>query len=164
MLAPVLMLPRSAKSLSRGELRVVVFALALSLWAMTVMVWARAPIPCGDFVCPYTMGSLVHHPERIYNADAFHAAQIALVPASGSLFYPPVYPPQLAVMSQDLVALDATCARIIGLDPDKIDYLVQAADFLGVSDASRITHRGELPSRYSTRFDLVPALQHLRST
>jgi len=67
-------------------------------------------------------------------------------------------------MSQDLVALDATCARIIGLDPDKIDYLVQAADFLGVSDASRITHRGESPSRYSTRFDLVPALQHLRST
>ena len=35
-------------------------------------------------------GWLVHHPERIYNADAFHAAQIALVPASASLFYPPV--------------------------------------------------------------------------
>jgi len=83
----------------------VVFALALSLWAMTVMVWARAPIPCGDFVCPYTMGSLVHHPERIYNADAFHAAQIALVPASTSLFYPPVYPPQLAVMMAPLSRL-----------------------------------------------------------
>jgi uncharacterized protein (DUF362 family) len=67
-------------------------------------------------------------------------------------------------MSRDLVALDATCARIIGLDPAKIDYLARGSNFLGVSDASRITHRGESPSRYRTRFDVVPALQHLRST
>jgi uncharacterized protein (DUF362 family) len=67
-------------------------------------------------------------------------------------------------MSRDLVALDATCARIIGLDPDKIDYLVQAGEFLGVSNANRITHRGEPMSRYATRFDVVPALAHLHST
>jgi hypothetical protein len=96
------MFSRCFKSISRGELRVTLFALALSLWAMTVMVWAKAPIPCGDFVCPYTMGSLVHDPERIYNVDSFHAAQIALVPASASLFYPPVYPPQLAVVMAPL--------------------------------------------------------------
>ena len=67
-------------------------------------------------------------------------------------------------MSRDLVALDATCARIIGLDPAKIDYLAQADDFLGVSDERRITHRGELPSRYATRFDVVSALERLRFT
>jgi uncharacterized protein (DUF362 family) len=67
-------------------------------------------------------------------------------------------------MSRDLVALDATCARIIGLEPGKIDYLVQATDFLGISEESRITYRGESPSRYATRFDVVPALEHLRST
>jgi uncharacterized protein (DUF362 family) len=67
-------------------------------------------------------------------------------------------------MSRDLVALDATCARIIGLDPGKIDYLIKATDFLGISEESRIIHRGESPSRYRTRFDVVPALQHLRST
>ena len=63
-------------------------------------------------------------------------------------------------MSRDLVAMDATCARIIGLDPGKIDYLVHGDDFLGVSDESRITHRGERLSRYATRFDVVPALEY----
>jgi uncharacterized protein (DUF362 family) len=65
-------------------------------------------------------------------------------------------------MGSDPVAVDATCARIIGLDPDKIDYLKSAARFLGITDASRIEHRGETPSRYATRFDVVPALESLR--
>jgi uncharacterized protein (DUF362 family) len=65
-------------------------------------------------------------------------------------------------MGSDPVAVDATCARIIGLDPDKIDYLKPASQFLGVTEASRIEHRGETPTRYATRFDVVPALEHLR--
>jgi uncharacterized protein (DUF362 family) len=65
-------------------------------------------------------------------------------------------------MGSDPVAVDATCARIIGLDPDKIDYLKPAGKFLGITDASRIQHRGEAPARYATRFDVVPALEHLR--
>ena len=65
-------------------------------------------------------------------------------------------------MGSDPVAVDATCARVIGLDPDKIEYLQPAAEFLGVVDASRIEHRGESPDRYVTRFDVVPALEHLR--
>jgi len=65
-------------------------------------------------------------------------------------------------MGSDLVAVDATCARVIGLDPEKIEYLKQAARFLGVIDAERIEHRGELPARYATRFDVVPALESLR--
>src|SRR4029434_10039461 len=65
-------------------------------------------------------------------------------------------------MGSDPVAVDATCARVIGLDPDKIEYLQPAAEFLGVVDASRIEHRGESSHRYCTRFDVVPALEHLR--
>ncbi len=66
-------------------------------------------------------------------------------------------------MGSDLVAVDATCARVIGLDPGKIDYLKRASRFLGITDAGRIDHRGELPSRYATRFDLVPELEYLRA-
>ena len=65
-------------------------------------------------------------------------------------------------MGSDLAAVDATCASVIGLDPAKIDYLRLASRFLGIIDADRIDHRGESPSRYATRFDLVPDLEHLR--
>jgi alpha-1,2-mannosyltransferase len=85
-------------SISRGEVRVVLATVAVALWALTLRVWLEAPIPCGDFVCPYTMGTLALHPERLYDVDAFHAQQSALVPASSALFYPPVYPPQLALL------------------------------------------------------------------
>ena len=65
-------------------------------------------------------------------------------------------------MGSDPVAVDATCARVIGLDPEKIEYLKPAARFLGIIDASRIEQRGELPARYATQFDIVPALEFLR--
>lgn len=58
-------------------------------------------------------------------------------------------------MGSDVVAVDATCARLIGLDPAKIGYLSQAARFLGNTDPNRIDHRGERPERYQTRFEVV---------
>jgi uncharacterized protein (DUF362 family) len=64
-------------------------------------------------------------------------------------------------MGADPVAVDATCARVIGLDPLKLTYLAAASRFLGVLDETRIEQRGESPSRYTTRFDVVPALRHL---
>jgi uncharacterized protein (DUF362 family) len=65
-------------------------------------------------------------------------------------------------MGSDPVAIDATCARVIGLDPAKIEYLKAAARFLGIIDGSRIEQRGEPPARYATQFDVVPALEFLR--
>jgi len=65
-------------------------------------------------------------------------------------------------MGSDPVAVDATCARVIGLDPEKIDYLKPAAEFLGNIDARRIEQRGESPARYAARFDVVSDLEHLR--
>jgi uncharacterized protein (DUF362 family) len=65
-------------------------------------------------------------------------------------------------IGSDPVAVDATCARVIGLDPAKIEYLKPAARFLGITDAARIEQRGEPPARYATQFDVVPALESLR--
>ena len=58
-------------------------------------------------------------------------------------------------MSRDLVALDATAARIIGLDPHRLEYLGEASRYLGNLDERRITQRGESLARYATVFDVV---------
>jgi uncharacterized protein (DUF362 family) len=65
-------------------------------------------------------------------------------------------------MSTDLVAVDATCARVIGLDPEKLDYLSRAAGVLGNTDISVIDHRGEDPSRYATTFDVIDSFKSRR--
>ena len=65
-------------------------------------------------------------------------------------------------MGSDLAAVDATCARVIGLDPEKIDYLRAASGYLGVIDPARIDQHGESPLRYAAQFDIVDALKHLR--
>ena len=65
-------------------------------------------------------------------------------------------------MSRDLVALDGTAARVIGLDPGRLPYLAAAGDFLGNLDASRIEQRGEPVARYATTFDVVEAFKAAR--
>jgi uncharacterized protein (DUF362 family) len=65
-------------------------------------------------------------------------------------------------MGTDLPAVDATCARVIGLDPRKIEYLSKADGHLGHIDDGKIEQRGEKPSRYATRFDVIKALEGLR--
>ena len=65
-------------------------------------------------------------------------------------------------MGADLPAVDATCARVIGLDPLKLAYLEPASHYLGNIDERRIDQRGESLARYITQFDLVPSLQYLR--
>ncbi len=64
-------------------------------------------------------------------------------------------------MGQDLVAVDATCARIIGLNPDKVPYLADGGAFLGNLRESRIEQRGEAPSRYATTFALSEGFKAL---
>jgi uncharacterized protein (DUF362 family) len=57
-------------------------------------------------------------------------------------------------LGTDLPAVDASCARIIGLDPVKLPYLKAAGDFLGNIDLARIEQRGEPLARYATSFDI----------
>jgi len=55
-------------------------------------------------------------------------------------------------MGTDVVAVDATCARVIGLDPAKIVYLNAAGHYLGNVAERQIDQRGEDPARYRTHF------------
>lgn len=66
-------------------------------------------------------------------------------------------------MGSDLVAVDSTCARVMGFDPAKIGYLAQASEFLGNMDESRIDQRGEALTRYRTRFDVLERFKNLQS-
>ena len=72
-------------------------------------------------------------------------------------------PMGLIAMGTDLVAVDATCARLIGLDPVKMPYLKVASRFLGNIDESRIDQRGENPARYRTQFDVIKTVQRFRT-
>jgi uncharacterized protein (DUF362 family) len=67
------------------------------------------------------------------------------------------------VMGSDLVAVDSTCCRIMGIDPLRIDYIRSVQD-LGNIDAAAIDQRGELLSTLRNDFDLMPEFRHLRLT
>jgi len=66
-------------------------------------------------------------------------------------------------MGRDPVAVDATCARAIGLDPARLPYLVDASAFLGNAEARRIRHRGERPDRFQFSFELIESMRGLRA-
>jgi uncharacterized protein (DUF362 family) len=65
-------------------------------------------------------------------------------------------------IGRDLVAVDATCARIIGLDPARMTYLAEAGRFLGNLDNGRIQQRGEPIRRFATTFDVVDEFRKIR--
>jgi uncharacterized protein (DUF362 family) len=67
-------------------------------------------------------------------------------------------------LGRDLVAVDATCARIMGFDAARISYLDTASDYLGNIAAARIDQRGERLDRYSTRFEVVETFKGLQVT
>jgi uncharacterized protein (DUF362 family) len=65
-------------------------------------------------------------------------------------------------IGRDVVAVDATCARIMGLDPKKLAYLETAGRFLGNIDVARIEQLGEPVERYRTEFALLDHLTRYR--
>jgi len=70
------------------------------------------------------------------------------------------------VMGRNFPAVDATCARIMGIDPRRVDYLADASGRLGAIREENIRQRGETISSLQTRFaliDTIPALKKLRS-
>ena len=70
-------------------------------------------------------------------------------------------PAGVLVMGRDLVAVDATCCRIMGIDPEKVDYLRLAAD-LGHVHQERIMQRGETVAEVRTNFALIDDYKNLR--
>jgi len=69
------------------------------------------------------------------------------------------------VMGRNLPAVDATCCRIMGIDPYKVSYLERADNWLGPVSEAAIEQRGESIPSVRTNFNLIetiPAHQGLR--
>ncbi len=67
------------------------------------------------------------------------------------------------VLADDAVAADFVCARLMGLDPNRVWHLNRAAHFLGNGSNHRIDLIGEaLPSR-TIPFNVLPGFTHLQT-
>jgi len=72
-------------------------------------------------------------------------------------------PVGVLVMGSDLASVDATCCRIMGIDPLRIDYLQMAADrSLGLIEEAGIEQRGETIRSVRTPFELIDSFKQLR--
>lgn len=69
-------------------------------------------------------------------------------------------PVGVILFGEDPVATDAAGARLMGIDPLKIDYLARADAFLGNVEGDRAEQRGEPLSRFQTGFRVVGAFAH----
>jgi uncharacterized protein (DUF362 family) len=67
------------------------------------------------------------------------------------------------ILGEDLVAVDATAARLMAIDPGRIDYLAQADAFLGNLREEHIVQIGERPEGFQSDFRLVDSLRHLKA-
>ncbi len=68
------------------------------------------------------------------------------------------------ILADDPVAADATCARLMGLDPDRIPNIRETAKFLGNSSTASIDQLADPVRPPDVPFDLVPEFQYLRAT
>jgi len=69
------------------------------------------------------------------------------------------------VMGTNLPAVDATCARLMGIDPWRVAYLAGASGRLGPISEAHISQRGEDLAPLIQPFKILnyPCLAYLRS-
>lgn len=67
------------------------------------------------------------------------------------------------VFGEDFVAVDATAARLMMLEPYKIEYLFHAGQFLGNINRERIGQIGERIEVYQKDFAVLPAFEDLKT-
>lgn len=65
------------------------------------------------------------------------------------------------VLSDDPVAADATCARLMGFEPNRIPHIREASRFLGNSSSAAIEQAGEKVAPPEVPFEVVPDWRHL---
>ena len=65
------------------------------------------------------------------------------------------------VLADDPVAADATCARLMGFEPERIPHIGEGTRFLGNSSPGLIDQAAESPTPATTPFDVVPEFRHL---
>ncbi|MGH9354280.1 MAG: DUF362 domain-containing protein [Terriglobia bacterium] len=66
------------------------------------------------------------------------------------------------VMGDDPVAVDATAARVMGLLPERIDYLAKAGTLLGHLKEDKISQLGESIASVKTPFEVLDCFRHLK--
>ncbi len=81
----------------------------------------------------------------------------------GPIMGPPK-PAGAIVVGRNFTAVDATCTRLMGLNPYGVSYLKEAAGRLGPIHAHNITQRGEPLAALRTKFRLLdaPHLERIR--
>jgi len=65
------------------------------------------------------------------------------------------------ILGDDPVAVDSTAARVMGLEPERIDYLAKAGTLLGHLRPDKIRQLGESVRSVRTPFAVLPAFQKL---
>jgi uncharacterized protein (DUF362 family) len=68
------------------------------------------------------------------------------------------------VLGDDPVAVDSTCARVMGLAPERIKYLSRAATLLGHMEAGKIRQLGESIDNVRKPFAVLKEFDRLRQT
>jgi len=115
--------------------------------------------------------NVLHHagiPQTVFDINASLPKTIAIVDGivcmegDGPILGSPKHLGLIAI-GTNATAVDATCARIIGLDPARISYL-KLARRLGPLDTGHILQRGERWEELASPFTIldVPHLQELR--
>jgi uncharacterized protein (DUF362 family) len=67
------------------------------------------------------------------------------------------------VLSDDPVAADATCARLMGFEPERIPHIREAAKFLGNTSIELIDQLASLVRALDIPFKVVPEFDHLHA-
>jgi uncharacterized protein (DUF362 family) len=67
------------------------------------------------------------------------------------------------VLADDPVAADATCARLMGFEPDRITHIRDGSKFIGNASPALIDQVGEPVNVPANPFQVAPDFQHLRA-
>src|SRR6202140_5333747 len=68
------------------------------------------------------------------------------------------------VLGDDPVAVDSTCARVMGLLPERIKHIAQAATLLGHIDPEKIQQLGESIASVRNPFSVLHQFRHMRQS
>jgi uncharacterized protein (DUF362 family) len=66
------------------------------------------------------------------------------------------------ILGNDLVAVDATAARLMKIEPRKVKYLEMAGDFLGNLAYDKIEQLGEDLEKLQQDFRVIENFKHLK--
>lgn len=67
------------------------------------------------------------------------------------------------IFGEDPVAVDATCSRLMSIDPDRVKYIREADAFLGNLATERIEQIGEPVARFSKDYRVLEPFQGIKS-